>query len=174
MTLLHQTACTFLATCLLLAPPALAASKAADSRGLWNISISIPGQAKPVPLYGESHALVIGEARYDNGWPKLAGVKDDVEAIAQILEKQGFAVTKVMNLNGEQLDRSIKRFVSQYGLKPDNRLLIYYAGHGHTLKADGDRQLGYLVPVDAPLAERDPGGFIEKAVSMETLEVHAK
>jgi uncharacterized protein YecT (DUF1311 family) len=30
------------------------------------------------------------------------------------------------------------------------------------------------VPIDAPLSERDPGGFIEKAMSMETLEGYAK
>ncbi len=174
MTAPLRTARVFIAACLLIALPVLAASKPVDSRGLKPITLAIPGEALPVALYGESHALVIGVSDYNNGWPKLPGVKTDVEAVAKVLEKQGFDVTKVVNPTGEKLDRAIKHFVSQHGQKKDSRLLIYFAGHGYTLKADADRQLGYLVPVDAPLSERDPNGFIESALSMEAMEGYAK
>ncbi len=145
-----------------------------DPRGLHSIALSVPGQARSLPLYGESHALVIGAADYHKGWPTLPGAREDVDAVAKALEKQGFTVTREINPSGDKLDKTIKRFVSQNGQKKDSRLLIYYAGHGHTLKPDADRQLGYLVPVDAPLAEEDPAGFIEAALSMETLEGYAK
>ncbi len=174
MTFLQRTARIFLAACLLLTLPGLAASRTEDSRGLKPITLAIPGESQPVALYGESHALIIGVSDYNNGWPKLPGVKSDVEAVAKALEKQGFSVTKMMNPTGEKLDRAIKHFVSQHGQLKDSRLLIYFAGHGYTLKPDAERQLGYLVPVDAPLSERDPSGFIETALSMETMEGYAK
>ena len=174
MYFLQRTAQTLVAACLLLALPALAVSKPAAGRGIQPLTLTIPGQSQPVALYGESHALVIGVADYNNGWPKLSGVRGDVEAVAQALEKQGFNVTRVLNPTGDGLYKSIKRFIGQYGQKRDARLLLYFAGHGHTLKPDADRQLGYLVPVDAPLAERDVGGFIETALSMEAMEGYAK
>ena len=163
MIFLQRTARVFIVAWLLIALPVLAANKPEDSRGLKPITLSIPGETQPVALYGESHALVIGASDYNNGWPKLPGVKSDVEAVAQVLEKHGFDVIKVVNPTGEKLDRAIKHFVSLHGQKKDSRLLIYFAGHGYTLKPDAERQLGYLVPVDAPLSERDSSGFIESA-----------
>ncbi|MDP2787963.1 MAG: SUMF1/EgtB/PvdO family nonheme iron enzyme [Pseudomonadota bacterium] len=161
---------------LILAAPglALAAKKTEDARGLQPVLLTVPGEARPVALYGESHALVIGASDYHNGWPKLPGVHDDIDAVGRALEKQGFAVSKVLNPAGDKLDKSIRRFIGQHGQKPDSRLLIYFTGHGYTMKPDAERQLGYLVPVDAPLADRDPGGFIEAALSMESLEGYAK
>ena len=174
MIFLQRTARVFIVAWLLIALPVLAANKPEDSRGLKPITLSIPGETQPVALYGESHALVIGASDYNNGWPKLPGVKSDVEAVAQVLEKHGFDVIKVVNPTGEKLDRAIKHFVSLHGQKKDSRLLIYFAGHGYTLKPDAERQLGYLVPVDAPLSERDSSGFIESALSMEAMEGYAK
>jgi hypothetical protein len=152
----------------------LAAQKTESTRGLQPVVLTLPGDTRPIALYGESHALVIGAADYNNGWPRLPGVVGDVEAVAKTLEQQGFTVTKVLNPASDKLDKAIKRFIGQYGQKPDSRLLIYFAGHGYTLKPDAERQLGYLVPVDAPLADRDLGGFIEAALSMESLEGYAK
>jgi len=45
-----------------------------------------------VDLYGKSYALVIGASDYKY-WPKLPGVKRDVQLVKAALEKHGFAVT---------------------------------------------------------------------------------
>jgi formylglycine-generating enzyme required for sulfatase activity len=163
-----------LAVLLALSPASQATGKAGATRALTVVEVEIPGQSGPVELYADSYALVIGAAEYNNGWPRLPGVVGDVEAVGKALEEHGFNVTRVNNPDSETLERSIKRFVSSHGLRRHNRLLIYFAGHGHTLKPDADRQLGYLVPVDAPLADRDPGGFKERALSMEMVESYAK
>jgi hypothetical protein len=104
-----------------------------------------------VGLYEESHALVIGVSKYTAGWPSLPGVKDDVRAVKAGLQTAGFAVTEVNDPTRAQLDQAISQFIADKGQKENNRLVIYYAGHGHTLKPKyGGDPLGYVVPADAP------------------------
>src|SRR5262245_26732929 len=43
--------------------------------------------------YDESHALVIGVSRYNQGWRPLPGVERDVIAVSEVFKKQGFNVT---------------------------------------------------------------------------------
>ena len=133
------------------------------------------GEMKNVKLYDGSYALIIGESNYTNGWDALAGVSSDVVAVKQILEQSGFKVETAENLNSLDFETRINRFINDYGYEAGNRLLIYYAGHGHTLKSSGDgRELGYVVPVDAPNPAKDKTGFRRKAISMDTIQNYAK
>ncbi len=131
-------------------------------------------QGREVGLYKESHALVIGVSDYTAGWPVLPGVKKDVHAVKSILEKNGFSVTLVMNPNREQLFQAFYTFINNYGLKSDNRLLFYFAGHGHTVRQAYGEEMGYIVPTDAPNPNRDHEGFLTKAMDMQMVEVYAK
>jgi hypothetical protein len=117
---------TFILILLTLAA-AQAAPKQATVRALKPVQLLIPGEKRPLTLYGESHALVIGASAYQNGWPRLSGVPSDVEAISKALERQGFKVQNLLNPSGDQLYTSLKRFIGQYGQARDSRLLIYYA-----------------------------------------------
>ena len=147
----------------------------AQARGVAVKVKSSNGQTTEVKLYDGSFALVIGESNYTNGWDNLAGVASDVIAVKQILEIGGFKVETAENLNSSDFDVRIKKFVDDYGFEPNNRILIYYAGHGHTLKSSGDgRELGYVVPVDAPDPSKDEKGFRRKAISMDTIQNYAK
>jgi hypothetical protein len=121
-----------------------------------------------------SYALVIGESAYNNGWPSLAGVKEDVQAVKRLLEEQGFSVTMLEDKTSRDLKAGIEEFLGAYGYEKDVRLIIYYAGHGQTLKLDDGRELGYIVPVDAPLDTRDKPGFQRLAVSMQQFDTWAK
>ncbi|NIR57174.1 MAG: caspase family protein, partial [Nitrospinaceae bacterium] len=127
-----------------------------------------------VGLYRESHALVIGISTYTAGWPSLPGVPSDVEAVKEALEAQNFHVVTVMNPNRNQLRDAYENFINQYGHNPDNRLLFYYAGHGHTLKLAYGGDMGYIVPSDAPNPHKNKTGFLNKALDMENIEVYAK
>ncbi len=51
-------------------------------------------QGKQVGLYSESHALVIGVAKYTNGWPQLEGVPHEIERVERALLNQGFDVSE--------------------------------------------------------------------------------
>jgi hypothetical protein len=63
--------------------------------------------------------------------------------------KSSLSTKKIhFDLKGTDLRRLIREFIAKNGVTKDsrqNRLLIYYSGHGETLNG-----AGYLVPVDAP------------------------
>jgi len=142
----------------------------------WGMDIvSIKDKAgNQVGLYKESHALVIGVSQYTAGWPSLRGVKKDIVQVRQALESAGFHVVVVENPNRPELDSAIRNFIDDYGHEKNNRLLFYYAGHGHTLKTSYGDKMGYIVPRDAPDPNKDPRGFRSKAMDMQQFEVYAK
>lgn len=126
-----------------------------------------------VDLYGKSYALVVGASAYKY-WPKLPGVKNDVAQVKAALEKHGFAVTTVMDPTRTDFDRAMRDFISKYGGDQSNRLLFYYAGHGHTIKSAQGPEMGYMIPVDAPLPGKDRGTLRAVAISMLEIEIYAK
>src|SRR5262245_43365954 len=126
-----------------------------------------------IDLYDESHALVIGVKKYANGWRELPGAEKDAEAIGALLRRQGFEVTVVLSPTAAQLNDALSAFISDHGLQERNRLLVFFAGHGHTEALADGRELGYIVPADAPLPERNPQLFSRRAVSMNEIEAKA-
>jgi hypothetical protein len=125
-------------------------------------------------IYQGSYALVIGANNYSSGWPDLPGVKKDVKEVEAALMKKGFLVTVITDPTKRELEEAFDNFISKYGLSEKNRLLIYFAGHGHTQKLSYGRQMGYLVPVDAPNPEENLNGFLAKGMDMQQIEVYAK
>ena len=151
---------------------ALAAEPPAGQRGL---AVAVRTEAGDVlPLYAASHALVIGASAYTRGWPDLPGVADDIKRVRGALTDHGFAVETVVDPDGVQLREAIEAFILRYGHQVDHRLLIYFAGHGHTLKLAYGEEMGYILPVDTPLPAADANGFHARALDMQQIEVYAK
>ena len=125
-------------------------------------------------LYKQSHALVIGVSAYNMGLPPLPGVAGDINRVQSALESNGFDVTKVLNPDAAGLQRAFNTFISQYGQGNDNRLLIYFAGHGYTEKMPYGEDIGYICPIDAPNPLKDPVNFQAKAMPMGQIEIYAK
>jgi hypothetical protein len=139
------------------------------------LGISVKAEdGKPVKLYDKSYALLIGVSDYTGGWPKLPGVKQDITAVRAALERHSFQVLTVENPTAMQLDEAFRGFILQYGLNVENRLLFYFAGHGHTIRQSYGEDMGYIVPVDAPHPNRDPVGFAAKAMDMQQMEHYAR
>jgi hypothetical protein len=111
---------------------------------------------------------------YEKGWPTLPGVLKDVELVKYALEEKDFHVITVINPSFDELRNAIEKFIHSYGQQEDNRLLFYFAGHGHTLKLSYGDEMGYFVPVNAPNPSRDQSGFLAKSLNMESIEVFAK
>jgi hypothetical protein len=160
-----------LAICLILI--IISKSYAEENRGIKRVLIK-DKSGQQIGLYKESHAMVIGGSSYHNGWSKLPGVKKDIIAIKNALESNGFLVTTVVDPTKEQIRRAFDSFIAKYGREPENRLLIYYSGHGYTMKQTWGGNMGYIVPVDAPNPNVDKSGFLDKAIDMEMIEVYAK
>lgn len=116
--------------------------------------------------FAEHHALVIGNAAYTGGWNPLPGVAEDVTAIQTCLERHGFAVQVALNLTKQALTDVIDTFIEEKAQREDARVVLYYAGHGHT-----EGRVGYLVGVDAPKpSER---GFQRKAYEIGAIKIKA-
>ncbi len=124
-------------------------------------------------LYDASAALVIGVSDYDKGWRKLPGVKVDVKEVSRVLAKSGFETTSILNPTREEFDAALRQFIAKYGLRERNRLVIYFAGHGHTERLSDDRDMGYIVMRNAPRPDDDPAQFSLSAVSMDDINAYA-
>ena len=132
----------------------------AAERGLQRAPAAADGPMGPsfAPVYGESHALLIGAGRY-RAWPTLSSVPAELDEVADALRESGFEITRIDDPDIEALRGGVRRFVDEHGYAPDNRLLVYFSGHGHSI-----RDRGFLLPVDAPLPD-DPA-FRRRALPM--------
>ena len=111
--------------------------------------------ATPTPYYDSSYALVIGINGYHKA-PPLGYAVNDAEAVAAALQdKFSFAPENIRVLLDEDATRAAihKAFLGFSGeaTNLDDRLLVFFAGHGHTVRSRRS-DVGYLVPCDG-----DPG-----------------
>lgn len=158
-----------LVSCLLASPSLLSQSRQDRGQG---VRIKVEN-GQEIELYAESHALIIGVSDYANGWPKLPGVKGDVNEVSAVLREHGFTITTAIDPMRVQLDQAVRRFITKYGQGKQNRLLIYFAGHGHTIEGVGGQQ-GYIVPADAPDPTRNESAFKDAAISMDEIESYIR
>lgn len=141
-------------------------------RGMIPVQVTINGTTSL--LYQQSHALLIGVSAYNNGLPILPGVISDISAVKAALEENGFDVTVVMDPDNAGLENAFRKFIGKYGQLPDNRLLFYFAGHGHTIKMPYNEDIGYICPIDAPNPSKDSSDFEQKAMPMAHIETFAR
>jgi peptidoglycan/xylan/chitin deacetylase (PgdA/CDA1 family)/uncharacterized caspase-like protein len=129
----------------------------------------------PVPRaaatgYGNSWALLVGIDGYQK-WPRLQYAVRDAEGIGQALvQKFGFAPERVLTLKNEQATRAgilgaFHDLADGKGLQPNDRVFVFFAGHGATRKLSSGRDLGYIVPYDA-----DPNDLSTGAIPMTEIQ----
>ena len=103
------------------------------------------------------------------------GVQDDIIAVRKVLESQGFEVEINENpKNRTEIIQIYDQFIRKNGRDPQNRLLFYFAGHGHTQLTAYGEDMGYIVPSTSPNPKRDLDGFLDTALDMQQVEVFAK
>ncbi len=122
-------------------------------------------------LYRDSHALVIGIDQYGK-WPRLQHAVRDAKAMQEMLvQRLGFRAENVTTLlDGEATRANILRALNDKladakRVKRDDRVLVFFAGHGATRKLASGRDVGYVMPVDAPLND-----FAADAIAMPQLQ----
>ena len=120
-------------------------------------------------LYSGYSALVIGNSDYKH-FPRLKGVKKDIQDVAKLFTKLGIPCEIKENLNAEQMLAALYQFVELKGSDPDLGLILYYAGHGYTEETYDGSSVGYIVPVDAPLYRKDKNLFRQRSISMNKIK----
>lgn len=124
-----------------------------------------PGTVPRGVELGRFHAIVVGNNTYGSAqFPTLQSAIADATAVAQLLrERYGYEVQLL--LNATRMDLLTALGEARAKLKPQDNLLVYYAGHGE-LAADGGE--GYWIPVDGlPSA---PQTWISNAAISSILE----
>lgn len=130
---------------------------------------------KPVaqnePLYRESWAVVIGIDEYKK-WPHLRYAVNDAAGIRDVLVNRfGFKTQNVFMLaNGEATREAILSLFTDKLSNPDlvkreDRVFVFFAGHGATRKLASGRDLGYIIPVDA-----DTRNYPSQSISMTDIQ----
>ncbi len=102
--------------------------------------------------FGRYYAIVIGNQNYQQ-IESLQTPKYDAARAARILaDKYGFTVQILDDANDITMLKTINDLNAV--LKPEDNVLIYYAGHGSRLKS-GSMESGYWLPVNADAPPED-------------------
>jgi len=108
--------------------------------------------------WGNYHALIIGINQYKL-WPRLqTAVKDATVIRDTLVSRYGFPEKNVILRTDKtasrlQITRDLRYLA--HSMRPDDNLLIYYAGHGQLDDLTGD---GYWVPAEG--AMKDPATWV--------------
>jgi len=120
-------------------------------------------------LYKDYHALIVGVSNY-KWWPKLPNAANDAKEVAEKLKTLGFEVKLVLDPTYREMRTVLNEMVYQMGNQKSRALLFYYAGHGETETLADQTKMGYIIPKDCPLLEKNPMGFGTHAISMRDIE----
>ena len=120
--------------------------------------------------YSNSWAIVIGINDYQH-WPKLQYAVQDAKGVRKMLiDKLGFASDHVISLENNDATRNniLSVFHDRLGhdnVAKDERIFVFFAGHGATKRLNSGRDLGYIIPVDS-----DPNQFDRDAIAMSEIQ----
>ncbi|MGH9461905.1 MAG: caspase family protein [Vicinamibacteria bacterium] len=130
-------------------------------------------EGNPVDLYSGSYALLIGNSEYEH-WDRLQWPTRDVDEIAAVLRELGFETEVHKDLSDQAFRQVMAQFQTNQGREAGARLLVYYAGHGHTVRGTADRSFGYIAMTNTPDPRLDHAGFEARAISMEWFVTYAQ
>jgi formylglycine-generating enzyme required for sulfatase activity len=118
--------------------------------------------------YEKSYALVIGIDAYQ-ALPPLETAVHGAETVARILEENlGFEVTLLRDAEATR-DAILAHLSQEFAdTQPDDRLLVYFAGHGLTRRTTTGGEVGFLAPYGVEV------GKYHQAIEMEYLVDRSK
>ena len=141
------------------------AAQSAAERGVGGIV------ASGIVQYRASWAVVIGIDRYTKA-PRLNYAVNDAKSIVAAVQQLGFASDKILLLLDEE---ATKQRIEQllYGTlrrtTAEDRVLVFFAGHGLTSSLPRGGDEGFLLPVDG-----DPEDLPLTAIAMEDIRKIAR
>ena len=120
-------------------------------------------------LYNKSWAVVIGVNNYEK-WPGLEYAVNDATSVKKRMEKLGFDEIITL-MDNEATKHNITQILGDklpHEVQREDRLLIFFAGHGLTEEIGG-RQYGYIIPVDG-----EKQNYYSSAISMAQVREFSK
>jgi peptidoglycan/xylan/chitin deacetylase (PgdA/CDA1 family)/uncharacterized caspase-like protein len=133
--------------------------------------VAAEAPAPAASFYGESWAVVVGIDKYKS-WPQLAYAVNDARGMKELLvSRYHFKPENVFLLLDEEATREKilnvlgDRLADPARVKKDDRVLVFFAGHGVTRRLPNGKALGYLVPVEA-----DQASYQSQAISMTNFQ----
>ena len=130
-------------------------------------------------FYTGSHALIVGIDRYEY-LPKdtyLQFAEKDARDLRDLLVRSyGFPADSITLLLGEQatkanIEATLDSFADS-AVGENDRVLIYFSGHGQTVPTSAGGQMGFLIPCDAKVDLAKPqnkGGYLATCIAMDSL-----
>lgn len=108
----------------------------------------------PTAEFRQSVAVIIGINDYTNGIPRLTTPTHDAERLAALLQTDHhYTVQCLTETVTKQRLADLFQHQLPTTLGADDRLLVYFAGHGIALDGD-DGPTGYLIPQDGTAEDR--------------------
>jgi uncharacterized caspase-like protein len=129
----------------------------------------VPAPAVPAAPRGRNVVVAIGIDDYAE-WPMLSNAKRDAEGALAAFTRLGFEALAPPLLNGDATAEAIHAMVVDElrKLSPNDSLVVFFAGHGHTVTEKLDDgtvvKTGYIMPVDA----HKPGGSQMRWIRLDT------
>jgi formylglycine-generating enzyme required for sulfatase activity len=120
-------------------------------------------------FYADAWAVVIGINDYQHPRiPKLRYAVNDARSLQQAMLSLGFRPERVIALFDSQATKArIETVIGdelRQKMKPNDRVLVFFAGHGKTDTRRSGEEEGYLIPVDG-----DPTRLFGTTISMVAL-----
>lgn len=115
-----------------------------------------PETGEELNLYDDSWAIVIGINKYEFVTHLDYAVSDAISFKKLLIEKFGFSENHIEFLTDEKATvQGIKKAFQNITKKSEenDRVIVFYAGHGETEKLPTGGEMGYLIPVDGKIDE---------------------
>ena len=119
-------------------------------------------------IYDNSYALIIGIDKYENVRSLDYAVKDAEDIQSMLIDKFHFQQDNIILLTNEEATKaSILQEFSNVTKKAEanDRVLIFFAGHGQTQDLPDGGEIGYLMPVNG-----DEMDLYVSAIDMDELK----
>ncbi len=132
---------------------------------------------EPGSIYKNSFALLIGINEYPQ-LPKanwLSYSVNDVKAMQKLLVgSYGFPKENIKTLTDDKatkanIEAALSEFADSDRIVKEDRILIYFSGHGQTVKTAAGGEMGFLIPYDAKIKLSDiqnAGPFMSTCLPM--------
>ena len=149
--------------------------------GLFILYNSLPfAQQEAASFYRTSWALLVGVNKYPHLPPKfqLNYAVNDVEVLAKLLiERFEFPKDNITILKDEQANQKnildqLSDLANTQKIGKNDRVLVFFSGHGQTLPLPSGGEMGFLIPHDAEVDLSDvknPAQYYKSCIGMDEL-----